>query len=65
MKNGKTVELSNKQLSKLLKEVEVSRVKKDIERKYDLSIMTIYNVLQNKRCSERIYQSLFKSKQSC
>jgi len=65
MKNGKTVELSNKQVTKLQKELEQFRVKKDFERKHNISIMTVYNVVSNKRCSERIYQSLFKTKQSC
>jgi hypothetical protein len=65
MKNGKTVELSTKQVIKLQKELEQFRVKKDFERKHNISIMTVYNVVSNKRCSERIYQSLFKTKQSC
>ncbi len=60
MKNGKTVELSTKQVTKLQKELEQFRVKKDFERKHNISIMTVYNVVSNKRCSERIYQSLFK-----
>jgi hypothetical protein len=65
MKNGKTVELSTKEVIKLQKELEQFRVKKDFERKHNISIMTVYNVVSNKRCSERIYQSLFKTSKSC
>jgi hypothetical protein len=65
MKNGKTVELSTKQVTKLQKELEQFRVKKDFERKHNISVMTVYNVVSNKRCSQRIYQSLFKTNQSC
>lgn len=61
MKNGKTIELNQRQLSRLQKELDQFRVKRDFERKYNISIMTVNNVVNNKRCSQRIYQSLFKT----
>jgi hypothetical protein len=61
MKNGKTIELNQRQLSKLQKELDQFRVKRDYERKYNISIMTVNNVVANKRCSQRIFQSLFKT----
>ena len=61
MKNGKTIELNQRQLIKLQKELEQFRVKRDFERKYNISIMTVNNVVTNKRCSQRIFQSLFKT----
>jgi hypothetical protein len=61
MKNGKTIELNQRQLSKLQKELDHFRVKRDFERKYNISIMTVNNVVTNKRCSQRIFQSLFKT----
>jgi hypothetical protein len=61
MKNGKTIELNQRQLSKLQKELDHFRVKRDFERKYNISIMTVNNVVTNKRCSQRIYKSLFKT----
>lgn len=65
MKNGKTIELNQRQLSRLQKELDQFRVKRDFERKYNISIMTVNNVVSNKRCSQRIYQSLFKTNQLC
>ena len=65
MKNGKTIELSQRQLSKLQRELDQYRVKRDFERKYNISIMTVNNVVENKRCSQRIFESLFKTNQPC
>ena len=65
MKNGKTIELSQRQLSKLQKELDQFRVKKDFERKHNISVMTVYNVVSNKRCSQRIFESLFKTNEQC
>ena len=62
MKNGKSVVLTEKQKSKLMLEYNSCRVKQDIANKYDLSILTIERTIANGRCSERVFNVLFKNK---
>lgn len=62
MKNGKTLKLTGKQIEILQKKLNQYRVKKDFERDYNISIVTVYNLINNKRCCERIYTLLFNNK---
>ena len=58
--NGKTKTLTFNQLVKISSEYKRTRVKKDLEAKYSVSIMTLRNVIANQSCSQRIYDKIFK-----
>ena len=62
MKNGKTIQPTSRELNRLKKEYFESRVKKDLEKKYKIPLLTIVRVLEKERCSERVYKILFKQK---
>jgi hypothetical protein len=60
MANGKTVYPTKKQLAKIKKEYGSSRIKKDFLDKYNISLSCYNNVVTNERCSEKIFNKLFK-----
>lgn len=60
MSNGKSKELTATQKSKIFSEFNKTRVKSDLEFKYNIKIPTIIRVLKTGRCSERIFNVLFK-----
>jgi hypothetical protein len=64
MKNGVTKILTEKQHSKLMIEYNKHRVKSDLVAKYSLPVPTIERVIQNKRCSERVFNKLFNPTQN-
>ena len=59
MKNGKTKILTEKQKSKLLSEWNKHRVKHDLVVKYNIPINTFERVMNDGKCSERIFSKLF------
>jgi hypothetical protein len=64
MQNGTTRYPTKKQLANLQREYNNAPVKKTVLEKYDISMPCLLNVLANKRCSERIFNKLFKSEKA-
>lgn len=61
MKNGKTKILTERQKSQLLSEWNKTRVKQDLVFKYKLNVNTIERAMTSGKCSQRIYDVLFRN----